>query len=343
MRRQHHAFVAALFVPILLVLVAPVFAVETNHKPCLCQPMIRPLDGVTRTTFVATVRYNDPDGDAPASVAVYIDGIAYPMQLVKGRAHDGIYRARLTLGEGEHNYYFYAEDVRGLTERFPRYGAKHGPYVGARKRYNRQAIMTSGGVHFDYGDERSIYTFTVHYRDRDVCRPPKGLTVIVDGIPQMMKLHKGTPNNGIYLYQTLLPAGPHAYYFVAKDGDGGCVSHPQHGYLRGPEVAETFNTPPTLSDNRTIPPSGSYRTKYTYTIHVKDEDFDVPSVALIYIDDVPFQLKLAAGKAYEGLYLYRTRHHVGWDHNYYFYFEDGRGGVARFPEVGTFHGPIVTR
>ena len=203
MRKQHHAFVAALFVPVLLVLIAPAFAVETNHKPCLCQAMIRPLDGVTRTTFVATVRYGDPDGDAPASIAVHIDGIAYPMQLVKGRANDGIYRARLTLSEGEHNYYFSTEDARGLTERFPRYGAKHGPYVGARKRYNRQAIMTNGGVHFNYGDERSIYTFTVHYRDRDVCRPPRGVKVIVDGVPHVMKLHKGTPNNGIYLYQTL--------------------------------------------------------------------------------------------------------------------------------------------
>ena len=75
----------------------------------------------------------------------------------------------------------------------------------------------------------------------------------------------------------------------------------------------------------------------------KDEDGDRPSVALVYVDDIPHQLQHAAGEPDAGLYLYRARHHVGWDHEYYFYFEDGRGGVCRFPERGSFHGPIVTR
>jgi hypothetical protein len=345
MRKQHHAFAAGPLVLaiVLAAAVAPVFAAALNQKPCLCQPMIRPMDGVTRTAFVATVRYQDPDGDAPAKVEVNIDGVGYPMRLVKGRAHDGTYQARLTLTEGEHNYYFYAEDVRGLSERFPRYGAKPGPWVGQRALYNRQAIMTNGGVHYERGSDKNIYTFTVHYRDRDVCKPPRAVMAVVDGITHEMKLHKGTANNGTYLYQAMLPAGPHAYYFVAKDGNDDCVTLPANGFIRGPEVSESMNMPPALSDNRTIPPTGSHRTKYAYTVHYKDEDMDPPSVALVYIDNIPYQLKLGAGKTYEGLYLYRTYHHVGWDHDYYFYFEDGRGGSARFPEVGSFHGPIVTR
>jgi hypothetical protein len=342
MRRQHSALAAAVVVLTFLVVAAPSFA-QTNLKPCLCQAMIRPIDGVARTTFVATVRYYDADGDAPEAVMVYVDDNAYPMQLVKGRAYDGIYRARFTLAPGEHEYYFFARDARGMSERYPRYGAKHGPYVGTRKLYNRQAILTEGGVWFDYGTDKNIYTFTVHYRDRDICRAPRGVTVFVDGIQHDMKLHKGTPNNGIYLYQAMLPAGPHAYYFVAKDGDGDCVTLPKHGFLRGPEVAESMNTPPVLTDERLIPPTGSHRTKYAYTVHYMDEDADNPSVALIYIDDQPFQLRHAAGKPYSGLYIYRGFHHVGWDHDYYFYFEDGRGGVCRFPERGSFHGPIVTR
>jgi len=342
MRRKHSAFAAALIVLSILVMASPSLA-EVNHKPCLCQPMIRPMDGLARTTFVATVRYYDMDGDEPGKVEVYIDGNAYPMQLVKGRAYDGIYRARFTLGPGEHNYYFYATDNRGMDERYPRYGAKHGPYVGTRRTYNRQAIMTEGGVHFEYGTEKNIYTFTVHYRDRDICRPPQAVKVFVDGIAHEMTLHKGTPNNGIYLYQAMLPAGPHGYYFKAIDGDGDCVMHPKHGFLRGPDVAEALNNPPRLSDNRTIPATGTHRTKYTYTVHYRDEDFDHPSVALVYIDDVPYQLHHKAGKPYAGLYLHRMHQHVGWNHDYYFYFEDGRGGVCRYPERGVFHGPVVTR
>lgn len=343
MRKEHLAFAKTVIAVAILALLFPSFAAEENHKPCLYQARIRPMDGVTRTAFVATVRYADPDGDVPAKVEVSVDNIAYPMKLVKGRAEDGIYRARLTLPPGEHSYYFYTEDARGLSERYPRYGAKYGPFVGKRKPYNRQAILTNGGVHFEYGTDRSIYTWTVLYRDRDECRPPRAVRVVVDGIIHKMKLHKGTPNNGIYLYQAILPAGPHAYYFVATDGDGDCITHPRHGFLRGPEVAEELNTPPRLADNRIIPPAGSHRTKYAYTVHYRDEDFDAPSIALVYVDDIPHAMKLTASKPYAGLYIYRTHLHVGYNHDYYFYFEDGRGGVCRYPERGGFHGPVVTR
>ncbi|MFO7674740.1 MAG: hypothetical protein R6X12_00265 [bacterium] len=344
MRKQHLAFAAG---PLVLVLVlaasaAVAFAAE-NQKPCLCQPMIRPIDGVARRAFVASVRYMDPDGDAPALVQVNISGTAYPLRLAKGRANDGIYQARLTLPEGEHEYFFYAEDGRGGSERFPRYGAKPGPSVGQRRLYNRPAFLTGGGVHYQRGSDKNVYTFTVHYRDRDICKPPRSVKAIVDGIANDMTLHKGTANNGIYVYQAMLPAGPHAYYFVATDGDGDCVTLPAHGFLRGPDVSESMNLPPRLSDNRIMPPTGGHRTNYTYSIHCKDEDLDVPAVALVYVNDIPHQLTLAAGKPYEGIYQYRARHHIGWDHEYYFYFEDGRGGSVRFPEVGAFHGPVVTK
>ncbi len=343
MRKQQFAFAAASAVLSIIFLVSPSFAAEENHKPCLCRATIRPIDGVTRTTFVATVDYSDPDGDAPARIEITVDDVAYPMRLVKGRAEEGVYRARLTLPEGEHSYYFYTEDSRGLNERYPRYGAKHGPYVGTRKPHNRQAFLTEGGVYFDYGTDKNIYTFTVHYRDRDICRPPRSVRAVVDGIIHEMRLHKGTPNDGIYLYQAAMPAGPHAYYFVATDGDGDCITHPRHGYLRGPEVAETYNSPPCLVDRTLIPNSGSYRTKYAYTVNYRDEDFDAPAIALIYVNDIPHAMKLASGVSYEGLYIYRTGHHVGYSHDYYFYFEDGRGGVCRYPVVGSFHGPFVTR
>lgn len=342
MRKQHSAFAAALVAVALLVIAAPSFA-ESNLKPCLCQAMIRPIDGVARTTFVATVRYYDADGDAPGEIAVFVDDNAYPMQLVKGRAHDGIYRARFTLAPGEHEYYFFAQDARGMSERFPRYGAKHGPYVGARTTYNRQAILTEGGVWYDYGTEKNIYTFTVHYRDRDICRAPKGVTVFVDGIAHEMALHKGTPNNGLYLYQAMLPPGPHAYYFVARDGDGDCVTFPKHGFLRGPEVTETMNTAPRLLDEDIEPPTGGHSTRYTYSVTYRDEDGDKPAVALVYVDDIPHQLRHVAGRPDAGLYSCKTRHHISWNHNYYFYFEDGRGGACRYPERGYFHGPVVTR
>ena len=340
MRSKHIALSA--LVALTLVLLAPVFAQEANHKPCLCQPMFKPLDGLAKTAFVATVKYQDADGDLPAKVVVYVDNSAYPMRLVKGKAGDGLYRARLTLPPGEHSYYFYTEDSRGQSERWPRYGAKKGPFVGGKRPYNRMPLLTDGGVYFENGTDTDIYTFTVKYFDRD-CPPPPKLRAVVDGIAHDMSLHKGTPNDGIYLYQAMLPAGPHAYYFIAKDQNGGCVTHPANGFLRGPEVTQLSNTPPVLSEAKVNPPIGSHRTKYSYTVQYRDMDQDVPSVALIYVDDIPHAMKLVASKAYSGLYVYRTNHHLAADHNYYFYFEDGRGGVCRYPARGSFHGPVAVK
>ena len=347
MREKHGRYAAVLAVLTVVVLSAPLFAAEANRKPCLCQPAIQPIDGLVRTTYVATVKYSDPDGDPPAAVSVYIDGTAYPMRLASGRSENGIYQARLTLSPGEHAYHFYAEDARGLSERFPRYGDKYGPFVGEKKPYNILPILTDGGVYFERGTEQDISTFTVHYKDRDKyregCRPPQSVKVILDGIAHDMQLHKGSADDGIYLYEAILPAGPHAYYFVAKDDKGDCVAHPRHGFLRGPEVTKVPNSAPTLHCKLVTPPAGSHLTKYSYTIEYRDKDFDPPSVALVYVDDIPHPMKLAASKPYYGIYVYRTNHHLSYDHMYYYYFEDGRGGTCRLPARGAFHGPVVTR
>ncbi|MEO0081047.1 MAG: hypothetical protein ABIL25_01995 [candidate division WOR-3 bacterium] len=342
MREKHGRVATVIAVLTVVVLSAPLFAAPANNKPCLCQPTIKPMDGVARTTYVATVRYSDPDGDAASVVNVCVDDVAYPMRLVKGRPDNGTYQARLTLPPGEHSYYFYAEDARGMSERFPRYGAKSGPFVGSRKPYNRLPMLSEGGVYFDWGSDRDIYTFTVRYQDKDCPKPPT-VRVVVDGIVHDMKLHNGTPNDGIYLYQAVLPAGPHAYYFVARDGNGDCITHPRYGFLRGPEVQKLPNSPPELRYPKVIPPAGSHLTRYSYTVEYEDKDFDPPAVALIYIDDIPHPMRLAATKPYYGIYVFRTNLHISPYHNYYFYFEDGKGGTCRLPARGKFHGPVVTR
>lgn len=360
MRTKHYAFAAASAVLLVLVLAAPALAAQANAKPCLCHPRLSPMKGTAKTVFVATVTYRDPDGDAPAKVEVYLDNIGYSMKRVRGRPADGIYRARLTLPPGEHSYFFSAEDARGATERFPRYGAMTGPYVGAKKPMNRLPILSEGGVYYDRGSERSIYTYTVHYRDRDVCKPPRAVRVFIDGICHDMKLHSsdnaayysGTcPNkkmraggfNGTYVFRTTLPVGPHAYYFMAMDGDGDCVSHPAQGFIRGPYVSAVLNSPPRLLDQRHRPEAGGTRTRYNFLVHYNDVDFDTPTTALIYVDNIPHAMKRVKGNGANGLYAYQSGEFLSNMHTYYYYFEDGRGGTCRLPEVGVFHGPVVTR
>lgn len=351
MRTKHYAFAAASVVLLVLVLATPALAVQGNSKPCLCNPTITPMSGTARTVYVATVNYTDPDGDVAAKVEVYIDNVPYPMKrLGRGTAAKATYRARLTLPPGEHTYYFYAEDARGESERFPRYGAHNGPFVGTKsKLHNRMPILTDGGVYYNQGNERNIYTFKVHYKDPELCRPPRIVRVFVDGISHDMSLYSGTSMNGTYIYQTRMPAGPHAYYFAAMDAEGYCVALPAAGFIRGPEVAAAVNTAPALLDHRLEPAVGGvtdlagFQTRYRFYVHYNDVDFDAPTVALVYIDNVPHAMKRVQGKPANGLYGFTTGEFLSNMHTYYYYFEDGKGGSCRLPEVGVYHGPVVTR
>jgi len=349
MRTKHYAFAAASAVLLVLVLATPALAAPGNAKPCLCYPLISPLTGTTKTVYVASVTYTDADGDAPAKVELYIDNVAHPMTHPKGSAK-GYYRARLTLPPGEHSYYFYTEDARGESERFPRYGALTNLLVGTKKKIlNRLPVLSEGGVYYNRGSEYNIYTYMVKYKDRDVCKPPKYVQVFIDGLPHDMALYSGTCVNGTYVYQTKLPPGPHAYYFIAKDGNGDGVALPAAGFIRGPEVTARLNSPPVLLDQRLEPGIGGMKTiwqtpsRYGFLVHYNDVDFDAPTVALIYIDNVPHAMKLIRGTASNGLYAYCGNQFLGNMHTYYYYFQDGKGASVRMPEVGVFHGPVVTR
>ncbi len=344
MRSKHAAFTVAAFVVAAILLPSLGFAAGVNNAPCLCQPVIRPMEGTDRTKFIAEVRYDDPDADAAARVEVYIDGTAYPMRRVRGKAHDGIYQAKLSLPPGEHNHYFFAEDVRGGTERFPRYGARTGPFVGTKAHaFNRVAMLTEGGVHYADVTDQDVYTYTVRYVDRDKCEKPQSVRVLIDAIPHDMKLHSGDANDGVYLYSTTLPEGPHAYYFVARDAAGDCVTLPAHGFIRGPIVERLSNSAPTLVENATYPNIGGNRTRFTHSVVYRDPDGDAPSLALIYVDGVPHEMRNAGGKPHAGVYTYKSRQFLSAMHEYYYYFEDGKGGARRMPAVGAFHGPVVTR
>jgi len=343
MRTKHYASAAASVVLLVLVLATPSLAAQGNAKPCLCYPMISPLTGTAKTIYVATATVHSPDGVAIAKVEVYIDNVAYPMTHPKHGA-EGFYRARLTLPPGEHSYYFYTEDVRGENERYPRYGALTGLLVGTKTALlNRLPILTDGGVRADSGSPQNVYTYMLHYQDHDVCKPPQCVKVFVDGIPHDMSLYSGTCVNGMYVYQTMLPAGPHAYYFMAKDGNGDCVALPAAGFIRGPMVMTEPNTPPMLLDQRLEPEAGGMRTRYGFLAHYNDADYDAPTVALIYIDNVPHAMSRIKGNGANGLYAYQCGAFLSNMHTYYYYFEDGQGASCRMPAVGVFHGPVVTR
>lgn len=309
-----------------------------NQKPCLYDGKIEPSSGTIKIPYTASVYYYDPDGKKPNKIQIIIDDINYPLKRSQGQPNKGLYTAKLTLPPGEHNYYFEAEDDNGALVRFPRYGTKKGPLVGITK----PAQLTKGGVLRKSGTDKTLYTYTIHYFDPQD-NPPQKIYVVVDGITYPMSLHKGRRSNGTYIAVLTLPAGSHAYYFKAMDAQGNCISLPEDGFIRGPEVVESANSSPNLFDVKLEPIIGYKSQAFTYLVTYLDKDFDPPSLIHIVIDGESYPLKLKAGKNYNGIYYFRTKQYLGNYHNYYFYCEDGRGGSCRIPATGTFHGPVVVK
>ncbi|MEO0092177.1 MAG: hypothetical protein ABIK61_05680 [candidate division WOR-3 bacterium] len=317
-------------------------ATKLNNRPCLFDGTIEPQSGTARNVYIASVHYYDPDGKRPSRIEVFVDDVSYPLKRKTGKPNDGIYRCKLTLPPGEHLYYFYAEDEQGKSARLPRYSAKKGPLVGVTKPILDRARLTKGGVFQKSGTDKTLYTYTVNYYDPK-CNPPKEVAVYVDCIKYPMRLHKGSPSNGTYIATLTLPPGKHAYYFRAIDNLNNCISLPEQGFIRGPEVTETYNTSPQLFDVKLDPIIGYKPTTFTYYVTYLDEDFDTPSLIQIVIDGETYPLKLKQGKPYNGVYTFKTQHYLGNYHKYHFYCEDGRGGSCRVPPTGDFHGPVVVR
>ncbi|MEO0117402.1 MAG: hypothetical protein ABIK97_07750 [candidate division WOR-3 bacterium] len=313
------------------------------EKPWLSDGKVIPQNGTTRTSYYAEISYFHPEEISPVAIRVFIDGNPYELSLKRGKSWKGIYRsAPITLPPGEHSFYFLCEDEKGQIDRFPRYGEKKGPFVGLRTKYNRKPVLSEGGVYFDYGDEKDIYTFTVKYYDPD-CNPPRSVIAVVNAVECTMSLHKGKPSNGIYLVKRKMRSFPNAYYFYAEDFNGARISLPGVGFIRGPKVEKAENEDPILADWRVEPNLGGPETEYTFYLRYKDPDFDPPSIIQVVINDTPYQMKFHRGKKCDGIYIFRTRLLESLDNRYYFYAEDGRGGLRRVPERGAFHGPVVIR
>ncbi len=100
-----------------------------NHPPLLQTPGVSPLSGGVADTYTFTVRYVDPDGDAPAVKDIVLDGVPHAMTLISGQAASGWYSYSTLLPTGEHSFHCAFEDGRGESARAPLAGDMNAPTV----------------------------------------------------------------------------------------------------------------------------------------------------------------------------------------------------------------------
>ena len=185
------------------------------------------------------------------------------------------------------------------------------------------------------GTPQTEYTYTVLFSDADG-RAPSASTVVIDGEAFTMTLASGQPASGVYSFSTTLAAGVHNYYFYFEDAYGLGVRLPEQGTLSGPEV----NTPPELSQGAVQPQVGDTETEFEFSVRYYDDDGDAPTEVRVVIDGEPFDMSLASREPFSGLYVYNCQLAEG-SHSFFFFCQDGQGGLGRFPEGDQIEGPTV--
>jgi len=120
----------------------------------------------------------------------------------------------------------------------------------------------------------------------------------------------------------------HSYVDILKHYYTGIeVASPAPGYLTGVSLE---------------PASGDANTQFTFQATYACAIGDLPAVANVIIDDRAYALTRVSGTPEGGtLYELVTRLPAG-EHTYLFYFDDGRGQVARVPYYGALNGPSVS-
>ena len=207
---------------------------------------------------------------------------------------------------------------------------------------NNPPQLSSPSLQPPSGSPSTGFYYYVNYYDSDG-DSPNIKRVYIDGTPYTMSLQSGSAPNGVYRYGPKnLSVGSHNYYFYFEDGKGGTARLPTSGSYSGPVVSQE-NNPPQLSSPSVQPPSGTPSTSFYHYVNYYDSDGDSPNIKRVYIDGTPYTMSLQSGSAPNGVYRYGPKNLSVGSHNYYFYFEDGKGGTARLPTSGSYSGPVVSQ
>jgi len=140
-----------------------------NQAPEITSGSVWPATGAPGDDFTYTIKYYDPDGDAPYRVSVWIDHDAFEMTLSSGKPSNGTYEYTTTLCKADHTYYFSAVDTRGKWVRYP-VGEDHfaGPAVEDEIEVAPRIYLTLEKETFKAGDEMNVYAYAENLANEPV-------------------------------------------------------------------------------------------------------------------------------------------------------------------------------
>ncbi len=263
-----------------------------NAAPVLLNGAVSPESSALRdNSFIFSVRYRDPDGDAPAYVNVEIlesenGGSSVTRALRQADPTDTSFADSdgvLFVSEpysfnasGQFYHRFLASD--GLQEATGDVELRSGPLV------NTPPQLSGGLVTPAEGLSSELFTFSVVYTDADGTPPGEGGYVRVvltqGGTVTLLDLqpHGDDYISGVeFRLQTQLPAGSYSFRFEASDGLDAAEDTPE---LSGPTVTAA----PEVRDARVTPGFGRSTDQFTYSAVVANPDGTPPAEVVVIID-----------------------------------------------------------
>lgn len=328
-----------------------------GQVPMLSDGVVSPRSPLVKTPVTYTVRYTSVHNYRPTTKWVVIDGSPHEMEFLEGRRADGsitylpddanfasgatYYFKTSDLSLGEHVFYFSFIDETGGAGRFPARGEIRGPNVVGT---NTPPVLSEGKVEPASGTQTTEFKFSVRYFDINA-NPAQDAFVYVDDERYEMELLEGEAWDGVFSASiTGLACGLHSYWFWFTDSLGAEARLPgaPGEQFEGPFVRKT-NTPPVLSDGTVEPPKGSPKDTFRFSVKYQDDQGDAPRLIALWLDGQEYDMSLSSGIDYDGTYSYVASPGTlsAGEHHYYFFANDGYGGIARLPESGYFTGPNV--
>ena len=300
----------------------PIMLASPFHDAALMESALEPQTGGPATKFKFAVVYLL--SLSPDISDVIIDGTRFPMVpngICNLNPSGTIYEYSTSLPAGTHTFSFAFST-----------GSQHEVMPFNRVPYTLQVLP------FDVIDKTNIELpligvmqhFAFDFHSPSV-KAPTVAEVQIDGIAHSMK---PTTKLGRYQYSTPLTAGDHWYRFRGSDGTATGV---YEGGLTNKII------PFVLASGWVSPPSGSSATRFQFAVTYTHALGIAPQSALVYVDDVPYQLTQQSGTFKAGaVFAAQITLSIGSHHRYYFLFTDGQSTSAKPTNISPYAGPIVT-
>ena len=276
---------------------------DLDYAPEILDFDVEPFSGPPSTTFQFFAEYADPEGEAPKSVSLFLDGEEYAMAVSPEEEEfnyqDGVaYVVSVNgLDWGPHSFYFEVSDGETISRSLVR----RGPYVeGEDPNWNRPPDLQGGEVNPFEAKPGDLLKFRVFYSDAEG-HAPSYVRAFLDGNPIVLKPEKPVTNytkRTAYVgsIENTLDWGPHKFWFSASDGVNAVVTQPKHGPLIHGNDAE-WDAPPMLESDGIKPLSGPPGTEHSFYVTYEDEANQAPTSVKLYLDNKIYDMMPVEPKA----------------------------------------------